>query len=228
MIKNNPLLSVIMPTYNNGKYINQAIESIYAQKYNNMEIIIIDDGSTDNTKEIVTKYNEIKYFYIEHKGISFARNTALEKSKGEYIAFCDSDDYWLPDKINTQMRYLKEHPDCEIVFTKYENFFENENLKTNTRAMHEKIIENMLKQYLTSAVLKKELFDKYGNFDENFSGVEDCEFVYRLLMKGINIKHCIDKVFYMRRIHGNNVTLNYNKDTVKYITAILRKGISNK
>ena len=90
------------------------------------------------------------------------------------------------------------------------------------------IKENIFKQYLTSAVLKKELFDKYGNFDENFSGVEDCEFVYRILMKGVNIKHRINKTFYMRRIHGNNVTLNYNKDTVKYITAILRKGILNK
>ncbi|MBR3654616.1 MAG: glycosyltransferase [Elusimicrobia bacterium] len=225
MINNNPLVSVMMPTYNNGRYIGQAIESIYAQNYKNIEVIVIDDGSTDNTKEIIKKYQDIKYFYIEHKGISLARNIALEKSNGEYIAFCDSDDYWLPEKLNTQMQYFKEHPDCQIVFTKYENFFEDEKLKTNKRAMHEKLMENFLKQYLPSSVIKKELFEKYGLFDENFSGVEDTEFLYRILKKGVNISHIIPDIFYIRRIHGKNVTLNYNQDTVKYITAILRKGV---
>ena len=214
-----------MPTYNNAKYIKQAIESIYAQNYDNIEIIVVDDGSTDNTKEIVQQYKDIKYFYIEHKGIPFARNIVLEKAKGEYIAILDSDDYWLPNKLNTQMQYFKDHPDCEIVFTKYENFFEDEKLKTNKRAMHEKMMEKFLKQYLPSSVIKKELFEKYGNFDENFSGVEDTEFLYRLLKKGVSINHIIPEVFYVRRIHGKNVTLNYNQDTVKYITAILRKGV---
>ena len=225
MITKEPLISIMMPTYNNAKYIKQAIESIYAQNYDNIEIIVVDDGSTDNTKGIVQQYKDIKYFYIEHKGISVARNTALEKSKGEYIAFLDSDDYWLPNKLNTQMQYFKDHPDCEIVFTKYENFFEDEKLKTNKRAMHEKMMEKFLKQYLPSSVIKKELFEKYGNFDENFSGVEDTEFLYRLLKKGASISHIIPEVFYIRRIHGQNVTLNYNQDTVKYITAILRKGV---
>lgn len=228
MINNNPLISVIMPTYNNGKYIVQAIDSIYAQKYDNIEIVVVDDGSTDNTKEILKHYNDIKYFYIEHKGISVARNVALDNSHGEYIAFCDSDDYWLPGKISKQMQYFKEHPDCEIVFTKYENFFENEKLKTDKRAMHEKLMENICKQYLPSSIVKKSLFNKYGNFDENFSGVEDTEFLYRILKKGIKFNNVIHEVFYMRRIHGNNVTLLYNKDTVKYITAILRKGVLTK
>ncbi|MBR3627772.1 MAG: glycosyltransferase [Elusimicrobia bacterium] len=225
---NNPLISVMMPTYNNGKYIKQAIESIYAQNYNNMEIIVVDDGSTDNTREILNQYKDVKYFYIEHKGISVARNMALEKSKGEYIAFLDSDDYWLPNKLNTQMQYFKDHPDCQIVFTKYENIFENEELKKNKRAMHEKAIEDTFKQYLPSTVLKKELFDKYGAFDEKFSGIEDAEFIYRISMKGINIKHYIDKVFYIRRIHGKNITLQQNRTIKSIITSILRKGVLNK
>ena len=222
---NKPLISVMIPTYNNAKYIKQAIESIYVQNYYNIEIIVVDDGSTDNTKEIVQQYKYIRYFYIDHKGISVARNTAIEKSRGEYIAFLDSDDYWLPNKLNTQIQYFNDNPDCKIVFTKYENFFEDEKLKTNKRAMHEKMMENFLKQYLPSSLIKKELFEKYGNFDENFSGVEDTEFLYRLLKRGVSVNHIIPFVFYVRRIHGRNVTLNYNKDTVKYITAILRKGL---
>jgi len=218
----------MMPTYNNAKYIKQAIESIYAQNYDNMEIIVVDDGSTDNTKEILKPYKDIKYFYIEHKGISFARNVALKNSKGEYIAFLDSDDYWLPDKLNIQMQYFQEHPDCQIVFTKYKNIFEKEELKKNKRAMHEKAIEDSFQQYLPSTILKKELFNKYGFFDEKFSGIEDAEFIYRISMKGINIKHYIDKVFYIRRIHGNNITLQQNRTVKSIITAILRKGVLNK
>ena len=228
MTKNNPLISVMMPTYNNAKYIKQAIESIYAQNYDNMEIIVVDDGSTDNTKEILKQYKNIKYFYMEHKGISFARNVALKNSKGEYIAFLDSDDYWLPDKLNIQMQYFQEHPDCQIVFTKYKNIFEKEELKKNKRAMHEKAIEDSFQQYLPSTILKKELFNKYGFFDEKFSGIEDAEFIYRISMKGINIKHYIDKVFYIRRIHGNNITLQQNRTVKSIITAILRKGVLNK
>lgn len=228
MINNSPLISIMMPTYNNGKYIAQAIESIYAQNYSNIEIIVVDDGSTDNTKEILKQYKDIKYFYMEHKGISAARNTALENSKGEYIAFLDSDDYWLPNKLSVQMQYFREHPDSQIVFTRYENIFEKEELKQNKRAMHEKAIEDSFQQYLPSTVLKKELFDKYGNFDEKFSGIEDAEFIYRISMKGINVKHYINEVFYIRRIHGNNITLQQNRTVKSIITAILRKGVLNK
>ncbi len=224
-MKSKPLISVMMPTYNNGKYIKQAIDSIYAQEYDNIEIIVVDDGSTDNTKEILKQYKDIKYIYIEHKGISFARNVALEHSKGEYMAFCDSDDYWLPNKLNTQIKYFKEHPDCEIVFTKYKNIFENEQLKTNERAIVEKKIENEYEQYLPSALMKKKLFDKYGNYDENFSGIEDGEFVFRIVMKGTKIKHFIDKVFYIRRIHGNNITLIQNRTISNIVTTILRKRV---
>ena len=224
-LQNNPLISILIPTYNNGKYISQAIESVYAQNYDNMEIIVVDDGSTDNTKEVLKQYKDIKYFYVEHKGIPFVRNLALEKSQGEYIAFLDSDDYWLPEKLNIQMQYFKEHPDCEIVFTKYKNFFEEETLKTNKKAMHEKLIENVMKQYLPSSIVKKNLFERYGYFDENYKIGEDSEFLYRLLKKGINLKHYIDKIFYMRRLHRTNISFSNNKNVVEVVTSILRKGL---
>ncbi len=227
-METNPLISVMMPTYNNGKYIKQAIDSIYAQNYNNIEIIVIDDGSTDNTKEILQQYKNIKYFYMEHKGISFARNKALECAKGEYIAFCDSDDYWLPNKLKTQIEYFEEHPECEIVFTKYKNIIEEDQLKKNKRVVHEINIEDSYKQYLPSSLMKKSLFERYGIFDENFSGIEDAEFVFRIFMKKINVDYFIDEVFYIRRIHGNNITLIQNRSVKSIFASILRKRFLNK
>ena len=225
MITKEPLISVMMPTYNNAKYIGQAIDSIYAQNYGNIEIIIVDDGSTDNTKEVVQQYKDIKYFYIEHKGIPFARNVALENAKGEYIAFLDSDDYWLPNKLNTQMQYFKEHPDCEIVFTKYENFFENEYVKKKKRAIYEKNSEDKFKHYLPSSLVKKELFEKYGNFDENFKTGEDTEFVTRIKENKMNIEHFINNVFYRRRLHGKNITLIQNPKYSKFLMDLFRKKV---
>lgn len=225
MTNNNPLISVMMPTYNNARYICQAIDSVYAQNYSNIEIIVVDDGSTDNTKEILKQYKDIKYFYIEHNGIPFARNIALANSKGEYIAFCDSDDYWLPNKINMQMQYFKEHPDCEIVFTKYENFFENEALKTNERVVFEKKVEEKVKQYLPSSIVKKRLFEKYGFFDEKFQTGEDAEFITRLKEGKVNIGFFIDTVFYKRRLHGNNTTLVRSPKYKDFLVDFLRKKV---
>ena len=219
------LISVMMPTYNNAKYIKQAIESIYAQNYDNIEIIVVDDGSTDNTKEIVKQYKDIKYFYIEHKGIPFARNVALENTEGEYIAFLDSDDYWLPNKLNTQMQYFKDHPDCEIVFTKYENFFENEDVKKKNRAIFEKISEDKFTHYLPSSLVKKKLFEKYGNFDEIFQTGEDTEFVTRIKENKVNIEHFINDVFYRRRLHGKNITLIKNPKYSKFLMDLFRKKV---
>ena len=224
-----PLISVMMPTYNNAKYIGQAIDSIYAQNYGNIEIIIVDDGSTDNTKEVVQQYKDIKYFYIEHKGIPFARNVALENAKGEYIAFLDSDDYWLPNKLNTQMQYFKEHPDCEIVFTKYENFFENEDVKKNKIAIFEKNTEKNNNNCLETSVVKKSVFDKCGKFNEALQFGEDTEYIYRISKNNINMKHIINKIFYMRRLHGKNISLKRNsglmKDFLRKFSNTLRQGI---
>ena len=227
-LQNNPLISILIPTYNNGKYISQAIESVYAQNYDNMEIIVVDDGSTDNTKEVLKQYKDIKYFYVEHKGIPFVRNLALEKSQGEYIAFLDSDDYWLPEKLNIQMQYFKEHPDCEIVFTKYKNFFEEEKIKIDKRAIREKELEAVEYKILPTALIKKTLFEKYGVFDENFQTGEDTELIYRMGKRGVSFDCCIDKVLYMRRLHGNNITLTVRPKYSKYIMNILRKEVLNK
>ncbi len=224
----NPLISVMMPTYNNAKYIKQAIESIYAQNYDNIEIIVVDDGSTDNTKEIVQQYKDIKYFYIEHKGIPFARNLVLEKSKGEYIAVLDSDDYWLPNKLNTQIQYFKDHPDCEIVFTKYKNIVDNEQIKKDRITINEKDRETAEKKHLPTALIKKSLFEKYGIFDENFQTGEDTELIYRFEKNGANLNHFIDENLYIRRLHGNNITFIVRPKYSKYIMDLLRKGVLNK
>jgi glycosyltransferase involved in cell wall biosynthesis len=129
-------ISVLIPTYNCSQYIREAIDSVLTQNYDNLEIIVVDDGSTDNTKEVLKDYPaNLKYFYKGNGGIGSTRNACLEHASGELVAWVDSDDYWLPGKLQAQLTYLEEHPDCEIVFTKFENFFEREELEIVSRMM---------------------------------------------------------------------------------------------
>ena len=108
------LVSVIMPTYNCAKFISETLDSIQAQTYENWEIVIVDDCSKDNTKEIVDAYiardPRIKYFCLEvNSGAAVARTKAMELAEGEYMAFCDSDDLWMPDKLERQLAFMKDN-----------------------------------------------------------------------------------------------------------------------
>ena len=126
------LVSIITPTYNCGKYIAETIESVIHQTYENWEMIIIDDCSTDNTKQVVESYqkqhsNIIYKVLDKNSGAAIARNTALKMAKGKYIAFLDSDDLWNNDKLEKQIKYMKEN-NYYFTYTNYEEIDEKSNL----------------------------------------------------------------------------------------------------
>ncbi|WP_143438568.1 glycosyltransferase family A protein, partial [Hydrocoleum sp. CS-953] len=111
-----PRVSVIIPVYNCDRYISQAIESILAQTYQSYEIIVIDDGSTDNTRLALQPYIEkIRYVYQENQGVSAARNHGIDLARGELIAFLDADDFFLPDKLTAQVGVFDAQPNLGIV-----------------------------------------------------------------------------------------------------------------
>lgn len=107
------LVSIIMPSFNTGKYITETIESVLAQSYKNWELIIVDDCSSDNTDEIVSTYlSDDRIHYLKNEknsGAAFSRNTALRKAKGKWIAFLDSDDLWMPEKLEKQLSFMKSN-----------------------------------------------------------------------------------------------------------------------
>lgn len=119
-------VSVIIPTYNCAKYLPQAIESVLNQTYKDYEIIIVDDGSTDNTKEIISVYqSKIKYIYQDNAGVSKARNTGIQNSTGMYIAFLDADDRWLPFKLELQIKCFEKLPNVDLIFSDFSAIKQN-------------------------------------------------------------------------------------------------------
>src|SRR3989338_10346077 len=117
MISNTPLVSIIIPTYNNAKFISAAIDSAAKQTYPNIEIIVVDDGSTDQTKNVILPYqHRIRYIHQSNEGLAAARNKAIEKSKGDYLQFLDADDLIHPEKIKKQIDCLMREPQFDVVY----------------------------------------------------------------------------------------------------------------
>ncbi|MFJ8512855.1 glycosyltransferase family 2 protein [Lysinibacillus xylanilyticus] len=131
--KKNNLISIITPVYNSEKYIGETIKSVLAQSYKNWEMIIADDCSKDNTANVINEFNDprIKYFKLEeNSGAAVARNKALEKAKGKYIAFLDADDMWKPNKLEKQLDFMINDK-VGFAFTSYEILRENGNKVIN-------------------------------------------------------------------------------------------------
>lgn len=120
-----PLISVVVPTYNRAHVVSDSIHSILEQTYQNLEVIVVDDGSTDETERVLTPLREkISYVRTENKGLAAARNTGMRRASGEYIAWLDSDDMWLPDKLMIQAAYMISNPDVVLTSTDFTAFNE--------------------------------------------------------------------------------------------------------
>jgi glycosyltransferase involved in cell wall biosynthesis len=121
-----PSVSVIIPTYNRASFLPAAIESVLTQSFQNIEVIVVDDGSTDDTKTAVEQYKErIRYIHTDHGGPSHARNVGMKAATGKYIAFLDSDDTYQPYKLETQVSFMEDHPDVGMVYTEMSVLYEN-------------------------------------------------------------------------------------------------------
>ena len=121
-----PKVSIIMPVYNAEKYVSEAIESVRNQSYENWELIIVDDGSTDRSPEIIDAYSRkdprIKFLHQKKQGVSMARNFALCQTHGEYVTFIDSDDVYHPDRLYRMVQIFEKYPNCDIVFSRHTEF----------------------------------------------------------------------------------------------------------
>lgn len=184
------LVSVIIPTYNREKTICRAIDSVLNQSYKNLEIIIIDDGSTDNTLEKLKKYgSSIRVLNQCHKGANAARNKGIKEAKGEYIAFLDSDDEWLSDKTNIQMDYL-EKSKKQICFCPYQLMDEKERTFPSDYTESDKY-ENNINIVLgqgnvigtPTLIMKKSVLDDVGYFNESMQSLQDYELCIRIAKK---------------------------------------------
>ncbi len=148
------LVSVVIPNFNYALYVGDCIESILAQTYGNIEIIVVDDGSTDDSKVVLERYvDKIKIIYSQNYGVNHARNLGLRNCKGEYISFCDSDDYWEPDKIQLQVNLMRQNPDLSLVYTGINVMALNELGSLRIEPCFRGIVTNSILRYPSRAIV---------------------------------------------------------------------------
>ena len=181
-----PLVSVIIPTYNRGWFLAEAIDSVLAQDFKDYEVIVVDDGSTDNTREILDTYGQdIIVLRQANKGVSTARNRGIAEAGGQLVAFLDSDDLWLPRKLSRQVDYFNLNPDTVINQT--EEIWMRNDVRVNPKDRHRKpsgmIFERSLELCLVSpsaVMIQRTLFDAVGVFDDNLPACEDYDLWLRI------------------------------------------------
>ena len=160
-----PLVTVIIAVYNCEKYLAQAIESVLAQTYKAIEIIIIDDGSTDGSAEVAKSFlPQIKYYFQENSGPGAALNLGISLSQGILIAFLDSDDLWVADKLSYQMRAFESNPDLEAVFGHVRQFKSPE-LDEASKQSIQIPVEVISGYFKGTMLIKREAFERVGWFD---------------------------------------------------------------
>lgn len=181
-----PTVSVIITTYNRAQFLKEAIESVLNQSYQDFELIVIDDGSEDETQEIVDSYGDrIEYHFQKNAGISCTRNRGLEHAKGEYIAFLDSDDLWKRHKLRMQMEFFERNAESHICYT--DEIWIRNGLRVNPKKTHQKysgwIFHHCIPLCiisLSSAMMRSRLFQSVGLFDEQLPVCEDYDLWLRV------------------------------------------------
>ena len=224
MMENVPtsLVSVVIPTYNSGRFIAQAIQSVLDQSYARYEVIVIDDGSTDETKDVLREFDgRIRYLYQANRGPSAARNAGIRLARGEYICFLDADDIWTPNKLEVQLTFMEQHPDIGLVFSDEEEISAEgdicQSLLAQSRfhsdlvsqkplqdAFRKLLIENRIPT--STVMVRKACFAKAGLFDESLRVVEDRDMWLRIAANfGIA---CLPLILGKKREHEGNISTN--------------------
>ena len=205
-----PLVSVIVPAYNAGRHIQETIASVLLQSYRNIELIIVDDGSRDNTALIVKKYldydNRVHYIYQENEGQAAARKRGFEHSQGDLISFLDSDDLFALNKIEIQVRFMLDNPNCGVSYSDILHFWDNtphillrKKLTYYSGYIFDKLIRENVIQVMT-ALIRRDILIKYGLPGKEFRRSDD--WYLWLNLSYHKVKFCfLDRILAFQRRH---------------------------
>jgi glycosyltransferase involved in cell wall biosynthesis len=184
-----PLVSVIIPTFNRAEWLAESIGSVLKQTYPHLELIIVDDGSTDHTSRVVRAFGKaVTYLWVAHQGVSAARNRGVQAAHGPLIAFLDSDDVWQPGKVAAQVALLQRQPEVEVCYT--DEIWIRHGVRVNPKQIHQKhsglLFEPSLPRCIispSSIMLRRSLWERLGGFDERLPACEDYDLWLRMTVR---------------------------------------------
>jgi len=224
-VENRSLVSVIIPVYNGERYLAEAIESVLAQTYRPIEIVVVDDGSTDGSAEVAKGFHDnIRYVFQPNSGSPAARNTGLRMANGNVISFIDADDLWSNNKLSLQLKHLDNNSSAEIVLGHLQ--FLLYRITDSNKHGWEVSSDPQITLNLGSGVFRKSVFDKVGLFDETLHYCDDWDWFMRA--KELGVSMLIHKeVTLLYRRHKHNLT-NQKKMGDSYLIRIFKNSIDRR
>ena len=215
-----PLVTVVIPVFNGEKFLREAVQSVLTQKYSPLEIIIVDDGSTDGTATVARSLPEtVRYLHQTNKGPAAARNRGIEHAQGSLIAFADADDLWPSDKLELQLPYLIRDPAIEIVMGRIQQVLLSGSVNGQTQG--DEFGDPAFSVNLGGAVIRKSVFERVGSFDETMRYSEDVDWFMRAREGGAAII-TIDAVSLFYRQHDQNMTRGKSTSELNVLKALKR------
>ena len=201
-----PLISVVLPVYNGERYLREALDSLLAQTYEHLEIILIDDGSTDHTPEIIAGYADpVTCLRQANAGPAAARNVGVARARGDFVTFMDHDDIAHPEKLERQLACLDERPDADACLVYVQNFWFDELADERRRLAGRPLTQPVLAYTLPSMLARAAVFERVGPFDARFRVGQDTDWFIRASELGV-IFAPVEEILYYRRIHRTNLT----------------------
>jgi glycosyltransferase involved in cell wall biosynthesis len=220
-----PLVSVVIPCYNQAHFLGEAIESVMAQTYPHFEVVVVDDGATDNTAAVVARYPGVRYFRQENQGLSAARNTGLRHSIGERIVFLDADDRLLPCALEAGLAFFQDHPECAFIyghsrFMTFDGSWFHWQPRPHVEGDYYLALLQGCPIFATGSVMyRREIFELVGGFDPSLSPAADYDLYYRIARQ-FPIR-CHDQTIAEYRKHGTSMTRS-GELMLRYNLAALR------
>jgi glycosyltransferase involved in cell wall biosynthesis len=223
-----PLISCIVPVYNGERFLSEALDSMLSQTHSPIEVIVVDDGSTDGTPQVVARYGDrVRSIRQENAGPVIARNTGLGAAKGRFIAFLDADDKWSPDKLERQVAFLQANPQVDACVTHVQNFWEEE-LASEQEAFKEHKRGRPIPGYVTQTLLaRREAFEKVGEFNTELAHGDSADWFLRARELGVEIALMPD-VLVHRRMHEANISRKDAQESRDEFLAIVKRSLDRR
>jgi glycosyltransferase involved in cell wall biosynthesis len=220
-----PDISVVIPVHNGERYLAASIQSVLDQRHPGLELLVIDNGSTDATADVARSFPSIRYFHLADKGLSKALNYGLEQCRGAFLAFLDADDLWPPNRLAVPLEAFARNPAVEMVFGNVEQFISPE-LEESAKARLRIRDKRLPGRYRGSMLIRTESFWRVGPFEPSMDFAEFIDWYMRAAEHKIR-EMMLPDVLTLRRIHGANMGYTDRHKRVEY-ARVLKQGLDRR
>ena len=212
-----PLVTAIIPAFNGQRFLRSTLDSVFSQDYPNAEVVVVDDGSTDDSASIAQSYPQVRYIWQANQGPAVARNTGIAAARGDLLAFLDQDDQWLPNKLTVQVDYLLCHPEVGYVLAWQHLFLEPGSVAPPSHA--DAIDKDEVGHFPSTLVARREVFDLVGGYGPDTPPAENADWFSRANDAGV-AKAILPQVLALKRFHDSNSGRNTDLVRAKVLRAL--------